>query len=176
MLRKVNYSIREASPAVPTAADAAEVVVAVVPRVMRQIRAVARSAAIGLSVPQFRALRHVGRHPGDGLTPLADNLGVSLPAASALVGRLVAAGLVTRDVDAAERRRITLELTDRGRQRIAASSTAVNAWWQERLGELSPAQLEAIVEGFTVVEGALQDGDDGADAHLADSNDTRGVA
>jgi DNA-binding MarR family transcriptional regulator len=172
----MNYSVREASAAALAPAAAADVVVTVVPRVMRQIRSVARSAAIGLSVPQFRALRYVGRHPGDGLTPLADHLGVSLPAASALVGRLVAAGLVTRDVDAAERRRIAIELTGRGRERIAASSAAVNAWWQERLGGLSPAQLEAIVEGFALVEAVLGDSDDGSDAHLDHPGAARGVA
>jgi DNA-binding MarR family transcriptional regulator len=176
MLRNMNYSIREASAPALSSADAAEVVVTVVPRVMRQIRAVARSAAIGLSVPQFRALRYVGRHPGDGLTPLADHLGVSLPAASALVGRLVAAGLVTRDVDPVERRRITIELTDRGRERVAASSAAVAAWWQERLSGLSPAGLEAIVQGFVLVEGVLGEAAEGADERLAGSGAARDIA
>lgn len=160
------------------AAGAAEVVVGLVPRAMRQIRAVARSAETGLSVPQFRALRHIGRHPGDGLTPLADHLGVSLPAASALVARLVAAGLVARDVDAAERRRITIELTDQGRERIAGSTAAVNAWWQDRLGKLSPSQLGSIVDGFTLVEALLADADaeDDIGAPVAGAGPTRGVA
>jgi DNA-binding MarR family transcriptional regulator len=176
MLRNVNYSVGEASRGGPTREDAAELVVAVVPRLMRQIRAVARSAATGLSVPQFRALRHVGRHPGDGLTPLAEHLGVSLPAASALVGRLVAAGLVTRNVDPAERRRITIELTARGRERMAASSAAVNAWWQEQLGSLSAAQLQSIVDGFLLVETVLADTDEGVDTHLASSGAAMSVA
>ena len=57
----------------------------IVPRAMRQIRAIARAEAGGLSVPVFRALRYLERHPGESLTALSEHLGVTLPAASALV-------------------------------------------------------------------------------------------
>ena len=98
----MNYSSHEASAADHVRGpgrEAAEALMTTVPRAMRQIRAIARSEAGGLWVPQFRALRYLERRPGDSLTALSDHLGVSLPAASALVDRLVGSGLVTRAAD-----------------------------------------------------------------------------
>jgi DNA-binding MarR family transcriptional regulator len=136
-------------------ARAAEAVVATVPRAMRQIRATARGATAGLSVPQFRAMRYVDRHPGTGLTPLAEHLGISLPAASALVGRLAAAGLVARDADPTERRRLAITLTDRGRDRIAGSAEAVHAWWRARLSGLADGELSDLVDALEVLDAVL---------------------
>jgi DNA-binding MarR family transcriptional regulator len=153
-----------ATPATPaTVAQAAEVLVAVVPRAMRQVRTVARSVAAGLSVPQFRTLRYINRHPGSGLTPLAEHLGVSLPAASALVGRLEAAGLVSRNPDPAERRRIAISLTDRGRERSDSVDEAIHAWWRARLADRSPAELQALVTGLELLDAALPGADEVVD-------------
>jgi DNA-binding MarR family transcriptional regulator len=137
--------------------DPVEAVVAVVPRAMRQIRAVARSRAGGLSVPSFRSLVYLERHPGAGLTALAEHLGVTLPGASGMVGRLVAAGLVDRAVDPSERRRITIALTDAGRARVAASAAAVKSWWQDRLSGLSVSQAAVLREGLAVLDSVLAD-------------------
>jgi DNA-binding MarR family transcriptional regulator len=155
MLRLVNYSRRE--PTWVGAPDVSELVVAVVPRAMRQIRAVARSQVSGLSVPSFRSLVYLERHPGAGLTALAEHLGVTLPGASGMVGRLVAAGLVDRAVDPNERRRITIVLTDAGRARVAASAAAVKAWWHDRLSDLSESQLAALRDGLAVLDSVLAD-------------------
>jgi DNA-binding MarR family transcriptional regulator len=71
------------------------------------------------------------------------------------VGRLVAAGLAARELDPQERRRISIELTDRGRERSAASTTAVDAWWRERLAGLSEADLAALLDGLQVLDHLL---------------------
>ena len=159
----MNYSRHELTSSSHDAGTApgsgAEAVVAVVPRAMRQIRSVARSAAGGLTVPQFRALRFVNRHPGTGLTPLAEHLGVSLPAASALVGRLVASAFVGRELDPVERRRIAIHLTDGGRERIETSTSAVHAWWDRRLRDLAPADRDALLAGLAVLDAVLSDPD-----------------
>jgi DNA-binding MarR family transcriptional regulator len=156
----VNYSQDEPRPADDdVTARAAEALVTVVPRAMRQIRSVARSGIPGLSVPQFRALRYINRHPGSGLTPVAEHLGVSMPSASALIGRLAVAGFVERDLDPTERRRLALNLTPRGRDRIAASTAAVDAWWRARLAHRSPAELELIVAAMELLDASLPDSD-----------------
>ena len=145
MLRDVNYSRGEASSKHAKPAErAADAVAQVIPRAMRQIRAVARAEAGGLSVPQFRALGYVERHPGVGLTELAEHLGVSLPAASALVDRLVVSRLVDRSPDPAERRRIRIVVTEPGRAAVLAANAAVRSWWRSQLVHLSPAELDAV--------------------------------
>lgn len=86
-----------------------------VPPAMRAIRGHMREGRpAGMSVPQFRALLYVRRHPGTGLSEIADHLGTSVPAASELVGRLVRQDLVVRATDPGERRRIQLTLSSSG--------------------------------------------------------------
>lgn len=168
-LRDVNYSpVKDAVPARTAAAGAslplgdpsspeecARLVIQVAPRAVRQIRSVARLHASGLTVPQFRALAFVRRHPDEGLTLLSEHLGVSLPAASALISRLVKAELVARTTNPAERRRILLVLTPAGLERLAESQAAVSAWWRERLAALRPADRIAIARAMELLDTLL---------------------
>src|SRR3974377_815227 len=83
----------------------ARAVMEAVPFLMRFLRMeMRRQRAPHLSVPQFRVLAFLSRHPGSCLFAVADYLGVARPTASILVDRLVRRGLVTRTVNPAERR------------------------------------------------------------------------
>src|SRR5213593_56534 len=80
-----------------------------VPLVMRVVRGeMRRQGAHLVSVPQFRALAFVERHPGASLAGVAEHLGVTAPTASTIVDRLVRRRLVGRVPDPAERRRVVL--------------------------------------------------------------------
>ena len=86
----------------------------VAPLVMREIRMRMRQhRGPELSVPQFRALGYLRRHPACSLTALAEHLGLSLPATSRMVEALVAAGLIVREPSASDRRYVTLRLSQR---------------------------------------------------------------
>lgn len=96
----------------------------VAPLVMREIRRLMRShRGAELSVPQFRALGYVRRHPACSLTEVADHLGLSVPATSRLIEALVAAGYIMREVSATDRRYIALRLSEQG-ERIQAEARA----------------------------------------------------
>jgi long-chain acyl-CoA synthetase len=103
-------------------------------------RAVARLAkqvevAIGpldLSLPQYRVLALLG----DGSTAssvLARKLAVSPPTVTAVVDGLVARGLVERQADPEDRRRLTLLLTRDGKRVLAAGDAAA----ETRLDEIA---------------------------------------
>src|SRR4051812_37454840 len=103
-------------------------------------RAVARLAkqvevALGpldLSLPQYRGLAL----PGGGSTAssvLARRLAVSPPSVTAVVDGLVGRGLVERQADPEDRRRLTLLLTRDGAKLLAAADAAAEA----RLGEIA---------------------------------------
>ena len=116
-----------------------------VPASMRAIREQMRSSrADGLSVAQFRLMRFVRRNPGTGLSALADHLGISMPAASQLVERVVRAGFLSRDTKPTERRRVELRLTPAGGQALALCDERTVAWLCDRLSGLEPDQLVAI--------------------------------
>src|ERR1035437_7501801 len=106
------------SPSITAPAHAEEApraVLETVPFVMRAIRARMREGrSEAISVAQFRALLYIRRHPGTGLSAVADHVGTSLPAASELVARLVRQEIVDRETDPASRRRIRLTLSKAG--------------------------------------------------------------
>ena len=77
-----------------TPEQCARQVVETTPLVMRFIRLQVRKSGAFTSMPQFRALNFLYRHPGASLSSLADHLGVTLPTASVIVDRLVHRGLL----------------------------------------------------------------------------------
>ncbi len=128
-----------------TSDQVAVAILETIPPSMRAIREQMRSGrAAGMSVAQFRLLLFVRRHPGTSLSPLAEHLAASLPAASQLVERLVRAGLVTREQHAEERRRIELRLTDAGAAALADCDARTRAWLCERLSGLDEAELDRL--------------------------------
>jgi DNA-binding MarR family transcriptional regulator len=93
----------------------------VVPLVMRRIRAFMREQQTPqLSVPQFRALGYVRRHPGTSLSSVAEHLGLSPAATSRLFDTLVGQALVERQISDEDRRFVTLHLTLQGTQAVMA--------------------------------------------------------
>src|ERR1035437_2734020 len=112
-----------------TADQVAVAILETVPRSMRSIREQMRSGRTdGLSVAQFRLLLFVRRNPGTSLSGLADHLGISLPAASQVVERLVRTGMVSRAQHPQERRRVELRLTEAGAAALAECDTRTRAW------------------------------------------------
>lgn len=77
-----------------------------------------------LSLALFWPLYVIGRS-GDGrprVGELAGALGLTVGGASKVVDRMVAAGLLSREPDPADRRASRVALTDDGRRRLAAAS------------------------------------------------------
>ena len=84
---------------------------------MRRFMDISTSAAQQEWLPaqQHQALLAIRGHRGEAMTvgKLAERLLIAPHSATELVGRLAAAGYVTRNVDPADRRRQTLLLTDK---------------------------------------------------------------
>jgi long-chain acyl-CoA synthetase len=90
-------------------------------------------ATVDLTLPQYRVLIHLaeGKHAASGL---ADKLAVSRPSVTGVVDGLVARGLVRREHDSADRRRVAHELTDAGRLLLAAADAEVQRRMEEIAG------------------------------------------
>jgi DNA-binding MarR family transcriptional regulator len=141
ILRDTNSS----ASVVSRTADTAIAVTDVVPAVMRQIRQEMRAAAApALTVAQMRALLFVSRNPDTNLSALAEHLGIGLTGASGLVDRLVRDGLLLRDTDPNERRRIQLNVTTAGQARRDTAAAAAREAIAARLEDLSPDELDTI--------------------------------
>jgi DNA-binding MarR family transcriptional regulator len=87
-----------------------------------------------------------GRHrsPGGPRQDLPAELGVTKQAVSQAVDTLVSRGYLNRDTDPADRRRITLSLTERGQQALGAVAAAVEAVDRRLAERVSHQQVETM--------------------------------
>ena len=67
--------------------------------------------------------------------------GCSQPTATALIGRMAAAGLVSRTADPGDSRAVVVALTRAGRDRLAVSRRAIGTALTTRLPGFDPARL-----------------------------------
>jgi len=141
--------VTSSTAAISPAEEAALAVLETVPFVMRAIRARMREGRPeAVSVPQFRALLYIRRHPGTDLSAVADHVGTSLPAASELVARLVRQDLVARETDPASRRRLRLTLSASGLADLEAAELRTTEWLVCVLSRLEPVRLAALADGL----------------------------
>jgi MarR family transcriptional regulator, organic hydroperoxide resistance regulator len=96
---------------------------------------------IGLTGPQRMVLRVIGRNSGIGAGSLAELLHVSPGTLSSALRRLEKKGLLTRRPDAADRRRILVDLTPRGRLLDRPTRRTVESAVRAALAELPPSKI-----------------------------------
>jgi DNA-binding MarR family transcriptional regulator len=129
----------------------AERLLAVVSAVSRLLRREMRRNAGDLTVPQFRALAFIQRHPGTDLSLLATHLGMSRSSASALVERLAKAGHVSRSTNPDERRRIRIEVEEPGLLAVARASERTRTWLAGELESLTPAERRRLAASLDLL-------------------------
>lgn len=123
-----------------------------VPSVMQFIRIQMRGHRdLGISVPQFRVLTFLERRPGGSLSDAAEWVGLSLPAMSRLIEGLVERQLLTREDSADDRRRVSLRITDSGREVVRTAREGALAQLAEVLSALSARERAQIIEAMEVL-------------------------
>lgn len=113
-------------------------------RVARRLRQEAQRA--GSSALDALILGHIRRHPGVGVSELAQAEQISRPSMSGHVKRLEAAGWVSRIDDANDGRRSGLRITPQGEAQANAVRQRRNDWLADRLARLSPDDRAALAD------------------------------
>ncbi|MBW7881641.1 MAG: MarR family transcriptional regulator [Caldilineaceae bacterium] len=132
-----------------TAQACAREIIEVVPAIIQAIRVHMRAQRMhDLSVPQFRTLAYIGRHPGCSLSEVAEFIGLTLPSMSVLVNGLVADQLVERATSPFDRRRVTLTLTAEGRLMHSRALEGTMAWLAALVEPISELDRAAIVQAL----------------------------
>lgn len=90
----------------------------------------------GVSMIHVQVLAHLDRTGPVSMGSLADHLGVSLPNASGIVSRMEERGVVEREHDDDDRRRVIVRLTDSGRE------------FTRELGDLRRAHVTALIDSL----------------------------
>jgi DNA-binding MarR family transcriptional regulator len=103
----------------------------------------------GITLPEWRVMMTLTRHPGMAAMAVAALWGMDKMAISRAVRRLERAGLVRRTPAADDRRRWVLELTPEGRRRFKAIEPSATQRYRDFLKPLSAgeaAQLRRLLE------------------------------
>jgi MarR family transcriptional regulator for hemolysin len=138
-----------------TTKECAREILDVAPQIMCHIRSQMRSRRTpDLTVPQFRALSFVNRKPDSSLSDVAKHLGLALPSTSKLVDELLKKGLLTREEQPEDRRRVKLAVTSKGLSILGACREGTLTALSEKLATLSDnerATITAAMQTLRVV-------------------------
>lgn len=96
-------------------------------------------------------LAAVAATDGGTLNQVAAKVGRGAPAVSRAVDTLVRAGLIDRQPDPGNRRRLQLRLTEVGRQQINRPPVS-DASLEGRIGKLAHSELRALERGIEILE------------------------
>jgi DNA-binding MarR family transcriptional regulator len=139
-------------PPSPKADQAAAELMEAMPAIMQFMRTEMRSQREpSLSVPQFRVLAFLSRHPNASLSEVADHIGITRASASAMVDRLVQRDLVDRQEDPSERRHIMLKLTLTGSDLLESMRNSTRQTIAGLLNKLTPEELNYISAGLVLL-------------------------
>jgi len=108
----------------------------------------AHLAELDLTTRQAAAILALVEAPGVTLGALADSLRADQATASAVVDRLLAADLVKRETDPADRRRARLHPTDKALQiaeRLDVARRGTEAMIEEALGQATARKLKKVL-------------------------------
>lgn len=101
----------------------------------------------GVTLPRFDVMAALYRmEEGATMTELSRFLMVSNGNVTGIIDRLVADGLVSRDVEPNDRRTFRVRLTRRGRTSFTAMAAAHESWVSELLEPVSDAELQALLK------------------------------
>lgn len=132
--------------------ECAREVLDTVPPVMRVIRSeLRRHGARELSVPQFRTLNFLSRNKGASLSEVAEHIGLTLPSMSTLIDGLVTRNFAVRRTHPDDRRRMTLELTDRGQTTLRSAREATQDYLAELLESLSQEDRNTVIKSMRIL-------------------------
>lgn len=113
----------------------------------------------GITLSQCHLLLEVFCREGNGETSssdLAAVLGLDLSTVSRVVDGLVRQGLLKRDVNSLNRRRLSLALTEGGRGLVEMINRNMEAYTQAILKQIPPEKRPAVLESLGLLVEAMQ--------------------
>jgi len=99
-------------------------------------------------VGSLEACAFIDGNEGPSLSDVAGHIGLTLPSMSKIVDGLLARKLITREVAANDRRRVTLALTSRGETLLKTAREATKSHLADKLHSLSPADRVLVINAL----------------------------
>ena len=119
----------------------------VLPLVMGSLRCeLRRDPATGLTMGQFRVLSVLDWHGISSVSQIAEFLELGLPATSKIIDGMVSAGMLSRQGDPSDRRRVLLEINSTGRNELLATRAIAHNHLANLLSPLSETDRARLLE------------------------------
>jgi DNA-binding MarR family transcriptional regulator len=125
--------------------------------IMRLARRLRQQAEPDMTPSMLSAMANIEYRQPVTLGHLAEAERVTPPTMSKIVGRLEDAGLVTRVVDATDRRIQRVSLSRDGAKLIARNRSRKNAYLARKLRKLEPEEVSKLEDAVGVIEKILED-------------------
>lgn len=129
-----------------------------------RILAICKSA--DLTPPQFWALKMICQLERTKMSPLAEELALSMGAVSTLVDRLVSRGLVERCADAHDRRAVFVSLTEKGRSVLDSARRTKREEVRQTFERVAPELRPQLLSGLEALADAWSNLTEGQEARL----------
>jgi DNA-binding MarR family transcriptional regulator len=110
---------------------------------------------LDLTMPQAKTLFYLADGPRR-MSDIAGRLGVEMPSATTMIGRLVAKGLVERQQDPADRRAVVCSLTAAGRDAVEKFWSLRAARTEALAAALTTEELEIVVPAMEIMANAVR--------------------
>lgn len=110
----------------------------------------------GLNISSHMILHLLKEEPKKTLTEISENLGLPNSTASVLVDKLVKEGLVDRDRDSADRRKVIICLTDKALQQEKEIKDAHIKNFSKLLNYANSSELKDILNGLKVLARVIE--------------------
>ena len=123
--------------------------VAIVEKLMTQ-RMLDESFEQQVTPSQLVALRYLSLNESSLMSDVAEGLGISFPAATKTIDRLVRKGFASRSEDPHDRRVVRIRLTDEGKSLVSDIYRERARRFTAVLDQLDPVALEALHQGMEV--------------------------
>jgi DNA-binding MarR family transcriptional regulator len=135
-----------------TAADATAIAARLRLSATRLARQLRQESSTGLTPSQLSALAAIERHGPITLGALADVERVAPPSVTRVVGKLEEAGLVKRQIDAADRRVARVSTTAAGNSLLAKVRQRKNVWLAARVAGLDDADRRRLADALDALD------------------------
>jgi DNA-binding MarR family transcriptional regulator len=86
------------------------------------------------------------------LGSLSEHERVTPPSMNRTINALVASGLVTREADERDARKVTLDLSPSGRAFVKETRRRRDAWFTKRLAALTPEQRQVLEQATPILQ------------------------
>jgi len=111
----------------------------------------------GITGSQYLVLNAINSQGRLTVSEVAEKLGVSLSAITALVNRLVKAGLVARSRDELDRRMVWLEATEQGKETLAKCMESRRKVTSKYFSQLTVEDMKKLIEIYDKVLAAMRE-------------------